>query len=460
MKIKALLIISILALITMSVNSAGAAPLSAQLTGVMAPDADVSGYFTYQGFLKDNSAPANGQYDMLFRLYDAASSGNQIGSSVTKDNVVVTDGLFVVSLNFGADKFSGIALYLDIAVRPGASSGGYTSLTSRQELTAVPYAMNVKPGARILGVYGGGIWRAGALYTNYYRVGNLPYNNTNTHEKLLVTVWGGGWYNNHLGEDTYSISSRGGLKITRTRLYGSTQNYSLRVYDNGSSYDVVVRLLNADYPSLAIRSFGIDEVDGYIEMPVTEGYSISGKTDVTPTIEEHIMMNNDGYMGIGKTPSYKLDVNGTTQTKTLRIIGGSDLAEPFEIAGAETVQPGMLVSIDPEHPGQLRMADSEYDRLVAGCVSGAGGVQPGLVMQQEDSPASGTFPVALSGRVYCWADASYGPIHPGDMLTSSSTPGHVMAVLDFAKAQGTIIGKAMSGLEAGVGLILVLVTLQ
>ncbi len=47
----------------------------------------------------------------------------------------------------------------------------------------------------------------------------------------------------------------------------------------------------------------------------------------------------------------------------------------------------------------------------------------------------------------------------GDNSTSD-TPGHVMRVSDHAQAQGAVIGKAMSALESGRGLVLVLVTLQ
>jgi hypothetical protein len=68
--------------------------------------------------------------------------------------------------------------------------------------------------------------------------------------------------------------------------------------------------------------------------------------------------------------------------------------------------------------------------------------------------------VALTGRVYCWADASNGPIEPGDLLTTSNTPGHAMKVANYAEAQGAIIGKAMTGLKEGKGLVMVLVTLQ
>jgi hypothetical protein len=174
-----------------------------------------------------------------------------------------------------------------------------------------------------------------------------------------------------------------------------------------------------------------------------------------------IIINNQGDVGIGVySPGAKLDVNGTARTEVLQITGGADLAEPFEILGVENVQPGMLVAIDPEHPGQLRIADDAYDVKVAGCVSGANGLQPGLVMEGLDGTADGSLPVALTGRVYCWADASHGAIQPGDLLTSSDTPGHVMVVKDHEAALGAIIGKAMSALDEGRDLILVLVALQ
>ena len=68
--------------------------------------------------------------------------------------------------------------------------------------------------------------------------------------------------------------------------------------------------------------------------------------------------------------------------------------------------------------------------------------------------------VAISGRVYVHADASNAPIKPGDLLTTSATPGHAMKVTAHARAQGAVIGKAMSSLNEGTGMVLVLVTLQ
>ena len=68
--------------------------------------------------------------------------------------------------------------------------------------------------------------------------------------------------------------------------------------------------------------------------------------------------------------------------------------------------------------------------------------------------------VALSGRVYVLADAASGPIKPGDLLTTSDTPGCAMKVTDHGKAQGAILGKAMGSLNEGKGMVLVLVSLQ
>jgi hypothetical protein len=155
-------------------------------------------------------------------------------------------------------------------------------------------------------------------------------------------------------------------------------------------------------------------------------------------------------------------------TGALTIKGGSDFSENFDVNAAEAtreavrtkVEAGLVVSIDPTNPGKLQLSTQAYDRRVAGIISGAGGVNPGMMMSQPGTLADGQHPVALTGRVYCWADASQGAIEPGDLLTTSFTPGHAMKVTELAKAQGAIIGKAMTGLKEGKGLVLVLVTLQ
>ena len=152
---------------------------------------------------------------------------------------------------------------------------------------------------------------------------------------------------------------------------------------------------------------------------------------------------------------------GRIITPVLEITGGSDLSEQFDIGNTSLLpEPGMVVSIDPDHPGQLTLCEGAYDRRVAGVISGAGGVNTGMLMGQSGSEADGEHPVALIGRVYVWADATNGPIEPGDLLTSSDLPGHAMKVSDHGRAMGAILGKAMTGLSEGQGLILTLVSLQ
>ncbi len=147
---------------------------------------------------------------------------------------------------------------------------------------------------------------------------------------------------------------------------------------------------------------------------------------------------------------------GRVITPVLEITGGSDLSEQFDIDG--DAKPGMVVSIDPTAEGKLFIAHQAYDKKVAGIISGANGILPGMLMGQHGSAANGDHPVALTGRVYCFADESTGTITAGDLLTTSANPGHCMKVTDHAKAQGAVLGKAMG--RVNNGMVLVLVSLQ
>ncbi|MBX3382947.1 MAG: hypothetical protein KF864_05500 [Phycisphaeraceae bacterium] len=155
-----------------------------------------------------------------------------------------------------------------------------------------------------------------------------------------------------------------------------------------------------------------------------------------------------------------LFADGIAAVRALDILGGADLAEPFDIAGEPV--PGMVVVIDPDSAGNLRISCSEYDTKVAGIISGANGLSPGMLMRDINNPlASGAHPVAMTGRVWCFADATEHEIRPGDRLTTSGTPGHAMRAADDARAPGAVIGKAMTPLAQGErGLVLVLVNLQ
>lgn len=142
----------------------------------------------------------------------------------------------------------------------------------------------------------------------------------------------------------------------------------------------------------------------------------------------------------------------------LQITGGSDLAENFEVS--DEVKAGMIVAIDEKNAGKLILARGAYNRRVAGVVSGANNLSAGMILPNLDV-GKNVLPVALSGRVWVYAEAGKNPIKPGDLLTTSDTPGYAMKVTNYRRAQGAIIGKAMTELKAGEkGLVLVLVSLQ
>lgn len=163
----------------------------------------------------------------------------------------------------------------------------------------------------------------------------------------------------------------------------------------------------------------------------------------------------------GAISAATVTTSGEISVDQLRIRGGSDIAEPFNFSGGAVIEPGMVVAIDPNTPGRLRLASEPYDRRVAGIVSGAGGVRPGLTLTQEGSAADGENAVALTGRVYAWVDAeANGAIKPGDMLTTSARAGYAMRASDPNRSFGAVLGKAMEPLDSGQGLVLMLVNLQ
>lgn len=103
--------------------------------------ASLGSAFTYQGELEDDGKPANGTYDFSFRLLDGPDPGtaSQVGSPVEVSDVIVSDGVFMIELDFGASPFAGEARWLEISVAKDGDS--FTVLSPTQPLTAVPYAL-------------------------------------------------------------------------------------------------------------------------------------------------------------------------------------------------------------------------------------------------------------------------------------------------------------------------------
>lgn len=155
-----------------------------------------------------------------------------------------------------------------------------------------------------------------------------------------------------------------------------------------------------------------------------------------------------------------VDNSNTVRVKVAAVTGdilltNADCAEDFDVA--EEAPVGTVMVLDGE--GRLRQSTLPYDRRVAGVISGAGDFRPALVLDKRPD-STGRLPIALLGKVCCHVDAAYGAIAPGDLLTTSPTPGHAMKAADPRQLAGAILGKALRPLPAGQGLVPILVTLQ
>lgn len=467
-------------------------PAFAQEPPPLTPQAILGNAITYQGHLEDGNGPANGTYDFEFKLYDGANpaSATQQGSTVVAQDVAVADGNFTVSLDFGPSPFNGQALWLQVGVRPGTSTGAFTALAPLTALTAAPFALTLQPGASINqdrpsgntlsvsnGVPGGlwmlgktaisawtsdgnALWGAAGTGSGVYGIhsaetGHLPGVGGLTHstetqaagvlgrasaleptgdtagvrgENQSINGKGYGVYGSHDG----SGSGVHGTSQAGDGVYGISQTWNgVYGYSEGSP-DVAV------YPHGGVYGYGNDDVTGVVALSETGNPIAAYRPGPAPFYFpiRVFYVNNDG--NVRAAGSF----TG----------GGADFAEM--LPAQEGLEPGDLLAIGPD--GTLVKAVGAYSTAVAGIYS----TQPGYVGGYDEEGAENEIPLAIMGVVPTKASAENGAILPGDLLTTSDTPGHVMKATDRDLMLGAVVGKALSGLESGTGTITVLVTLQ
>ena len=550
---------------------AAGASLALGLTAAVEGQTPVGTAVTYQGRLEEGGLIADGAYDFQFRLFDASAAGLQVGSTLSVNDLNLSDGVFSVNLDFGSASYNVDARWLEIAVRDGASAGAYTTLTPRQRLRAAPFAIQSLKDAN-WALAGGDISNTntgdvgigttnplGRLHISHTANPDITFENsgdTTADRRVSLNFRHASGIGAEIEAERDTGASDGmslafstepvagslteRMRITETGDVGigsASPNAKLHVRSEGTTSGVppIGLRVTSEFPS------GTGTSTEYIQFEGTEVTAIKDNANATLEMQKdggrvHIgnlavtspkltvsrdfqfladsnltsedvlihdtgtawlglYSDNIGGVGPGITlgeygaTNYKwgiyarttdnvgdlnitfgtdnsptanekmlqIDRDGTTKVKVLEILG-ADVSERFPMSSC--VEAGMVVMIDAANAGGLCLAQGEYNTKVAGVISGAGDIPVGAILGNmkglEDAP-----PVALSGRVWTWCDATTNAIEAGDLLTTSATPGHAMKAADAERRGGAVIGKAMTGLATGEkGLVLVLVNLQ
>lgn len=204
-----------------------------------------------------------------------------------------------------------------------------------------------------------------------------------------------------------------------------------------------------------------DTQDGVGVVGTCSGKGLAGRFDGAVQINGALTLNGnvagDVTIDGNLTSTGSITTTGDVSAYDVKLTGG-DLAEDFHSNGDAEIEPGTVMVIADEGEALSRCATA-YDRRVAGVVSGAGDLAPGIVLDSQRK-RSHRVTVAMAGKVYCKVDAQYGAIGLGDLLTTSPTPGHAMKVTDASLAFGSVLGKALRSLGSGRGLVPMLIALQ
>ncbi len=454
--------------------------------------AEVNSRISYQGVLKEDGQPVNGTRNMVFRFYATSNCTGTPVQTVTRNNVQVSNGLFKADLDVTQSHFNGQGLWIAVDV------GG--TVVGCQEILPVPYALSLRPGAKIqqdsvsaelvtsklgggfpppiypIGVKGEGTWGIYGYSTNAVGVYGESISTSGTGIHGLAGATSGTTYGVH--GQAQSPDGYGGYFENRatsgvayalyaksdgnTGIHGEGPNVGVSGYasaSSGSTYGVRgttyspqgmgVYGLALQTTGMSYAIYGEDRSpDGY------GGYFVNTSTGVALYAR-----TSDGTGNIieawstGADREFRVERGGNVRADGSFIGGGADYAEL--LPGAEGLEPGDVLIITPE--GKLARSTSPYETSVVGVYS----TKPGFVAGagDESAPLAGKVPLAVVGIVPVKVSAENGPIRPGDLLVASSTPGHAMKAGPNPPA-GTVIGKALEGLEEGNGVIQMLVMLR
>ena len=387
----------------------------------------------------------DGAYDLSFALYSTVSGGEPLWEEVQR-GVAVSDGEFLIALG-SVEPLPATALngrpdrWLAVSVR-GPGEAAFTALAPRQPLeSAVPLSPSTS--AACPHDHVGEVWVGDPLFGLY-----LQNNNSSS---LATGMYGVG----QTGVRGSSTSRYGvhGESTSGRGVYGeSTSGYGVYAQSGGHGTNAATLRANATNSSCGVAAYLTNDSG----CPTLE---IDKRGVGGAAIDLQVFDPGGGQQGGVFIAGYDQDIhklfevagNGSVFAKSY-LTWGSDLAEM--LPALEGPEPGDVLVIGAD--GKLARSTEPYQTSVAGVYS----TEPGFVGGQPmEGQVEGTIPLAIVGIVPVKVSAENGPIQPGDLLVASSLPGHAMRA-GSNPPQGSVIGKALEGLESGTGTIKMLATLQ
>jgi hypothetical protein len=485
-------VVIVSALLVLSVGISGA------LAGSwLAPDAPVAGKINYQGRLTTpGGAPLSGAYTMRFQLYDDPTAGALLWDSGSVA-VSVSGGLFNVELNIPAANFDGRGLWLALTV-------GGELLSPRQELAPVPYAMSLKPGAKISGPPDtslGGVVdvsmttydpTAAALRGYVSSTGTAVYGDSingvgvsghshNTYGVQGTSFWG--WGGRFYSQTGYGLSAQSGgtdhwdhAGVFRAAMGNavyavSTGNAAIRG-EAGSSAGSLSR------PGGAVGVVGLGDLRGVWGSGGTgEGvYGVSNSGYGVYAVT-NLASNNYGLY----TPDNIYSLNYHLSGALMRVVqnGGADALETGDVVAFAGITAPMNVSDAPmirvsrtATANSTAVAGVVYARFNIRAIDGSWkstgeGRSPGEEAVLPGPIAPGEYLLMVTqGPAQVKVDAAASALQPGDLLSTASTAGSAgRAARASIQGQeialpGTVFGKALERPTADRKTIYVYVSLQ
>jgi hypothetical protein len=365
--------------------------------------------FTYQGQLQNNGSLAGGTYNLTFTLFATNSGGSAVAGPVTNSAIAVSNGLFTVTVDFGAGVWNGTTNWLEIAVETNGS-GSFTTLSPRQRVTPTPYAITAE---NLYGtVAGGGL---SGTYSNQITLSNA------------ANQFNGAFTGNGSGLTGVWLTGGNSGTTAGPNFVGTTDNQPLELHINGLRALRLEPTTNASFVTNAVNVIGGSSAN--FAAPGIVGVTIAGGGAQIYFSESapNLVQDNFGTIGGGvnndiETNAYESTISGGNANSILAgayrssIAGGwansSGSASSVIVGGEQnTISSNSIFSFIGGGDFNTVQGGSSNSVICGGLRNTAGGpyaTVPGGV----DNGASGSYSFA-AGRgaqashqgAFVWADS-------------------------------------------------------